>query len=449
MLLKPLPFPHSARWSGSPPTTRPPASATSAFAARAGRLRTARRRVRGDRRHLADHREPDRDRSTRAGRSPARQPQLLRFARAHAGAWPHVHGGDKVPGIATVAVISDGLWRRGFGSNPGSSAASCASTRTSTKCRRDAAGLPRIPAPPWKRTSRCGRPRAGRRRHFRRPGYSARFMASAIGRVSGACRPMLARRPRGAARQSLGQRAPGPLTRPGWAGRRACGRSPRISSPGSGPRLVLLMAGIVCVMLIAISNISNLLLVRAVEREREVAIQRALGASRSRYRQPAGRCRPGAGWRGRGYPGQPLGRGPARSRLVPRRLARVRSRMSTCGSSCSRWLTAVVAGSLVGVAPAMQSARADVERSRKTSGQHPARRPRARPATADRHPGRSSVFLLMAAALLVRSLWNVQTITPACSRSSSRARVAAPAERSAAGPYLDRRQARRAHPRRP
>src|SRR4030095_4441829 len=37
---------------------------------------------------------------------------------AHAALGRTFHPTDEVPGIATVAVISDGLWRRGFGSDP-------------------------------------------------------------------------------------------------------------------------------------------------------------------------------------------------------------------------------------------------------------------------------------------------------------------------------------------
>ena len=113
------------------------------------------------------------------------------------------------------------------------------------------------------------------------------------------------------------------------------------------------MAGIVFVMLIAISNISNLLLIRAVAREREVAVQRALGASRWRIISSVlveGIVLALAGGR-LGFLASLWGVD-LLLRLVPDRLPRVADIAVDQRVFLFAMLTAVVAGLLVAIGPA-------------------------------------------------------------------------------------------------
>ena len=147
--------------------------------------------------------------------------------------------------------------------------------------RRDAAVVPPSHADTRDRHRGVGADAAGRKRRSARPSYSARFMPAAIGRVTRGMSIDAARAGSRTWAQSWCASIPTSIpTRLGW--------TPRVHPLAADlvatvrPALLVLMARHRFVMLIAISNISNLLLIRAVAREREIAVQRALGASRWR-----------------------------------------------------------------------------------------------------------------------------------------------------------------------
>ena len=319
---------------------------------------------------------------------------------------------DEIPGIATVAVISDGLWRRGFGADP----------RVLGRTLRIDEDVYEIIGvmPPWFRHPsltletdvEVWAPSGWRAAPFPvNPGNSARFIPSAIGRLAAGVTVDDARgRLEGLARERTQQFPDDYPARLGWIPRVHPLAADLVS--GVRPALLMLMAGIVFVLLIAIFNISNLLLVRAVEREREVAIQRALGAARSRIivsLLTEGTVLAVLG----GAVGflASLWGVDLLLRLVPERLPRVADIAVDRRVFFFALLISILAGLLVGLGPALQSARADVVERLKAAGRglHGGARARVRNALVVAQVA-MAVVLLAGAALLVRSLWNLQSI---------------------------------------
>jgi predicted permease len=319
--------------------------------------------------------------------------------------------GDEIPGIATVAVISDGLWRRGFGADP-------RIVGRTLRIDEDVYEVIGVMPPTFRHPSvtletdvEVWAPAGWKALPFPPPGYSARFVASAIGRLA----PGVTAQDGGARLErlakSLASEHPDDYpARLGWR--------PKVRPLAADlvanvrPALLLLMAAIVCVLLIAVSNISNLLLVRAVEREREVAIQRALGASRARV--IASLLVEGgvlafvggaAGFLASLWGVDLL------LRLVPERLPRATDIGIDSRVFLFALVTSLVAGLLVGLAPALQSARADVIERLKAAGRSVEGGVRARVRNALVVLQVAVAFILLsAAALLVRSLWNVESV---------------------------------------
>jgi putative ABC transport system permease protein len=325
---------------------------------------------------------------------------------------------DEIPGIATVAVISDALWRRGFGADP-------QVLGRKLRIDEDVYEIIGVMPPSFRHPTvtletdiEIWAASGWRDAPFSQPSYSARFMPSAIGRLKAGESVEAARSRIESLGAEIVREHPDQYpARLGW--------TPRVYPLAADlvatvrPPLLVLMGAIAFVMLIAISNISNLLLIRAMAREREVAVQRALGASR--WRILTGVLVEGAvlaliggavGFLGSLWGVELL------LRLVPDRLPRVADIAVDARVFLFAMLAAVAAGLLVGLAPALQSARVNVSEHLKTSGKGVPGGMRARVRNALVVAQIAiALVLLVGAGLLVRSLWNLQSVQTGLSTS--------------------------------
>jgi predicted permease len=317
---------------------------------------------------------------------------------------------DEIAGIATVAVISDALWRRGFGADP-------QVLGRTLRIDEDVYQIVGIMPPSFRHPSATLETdvevwvAAGwRAAPFPAPGNSARFIPSAIGRLtSGLSIDEARQRLSALALRRAADHAEDYPARLGWIPRLQPLANDLVASVR--PALLMLMGAIVFVLVIAISNISNLLLVRAVERERELAIQRALGASRVRILCSLlveGSVLATIGG-ALGFIGSLWGVDLLLA-LVPDRLPRaadirVDSRVLLFAIS-----TSAVSGLLVGLGPALQSARGGlVERLKATARGLQSGRARLRSALVVAQVA-IALIVLAGAALLVRSLWALERV---------------------------------------
>ena len=163
-------------------------------------------------------------------------PNYFEVLGAHAALGRIFTTRDEVPGIATVAVISDGLWRRGFAGDP-------TIIGRTLRIDEDVYEVVGVMPPTFRHPSatletdvEVWAPSGWQAAPFPPPGYSARFVAAGDRPPRARCDGRGRRR-----RVSTVWRGPWPrsirtTTRRASAGRRGSARSPPISSPASVPR---------------------------------------------------------------------------------------------------------------------------------------------------------------------------------------------------------------------
>lgn len=339
-------------------------------------------------------------------------PNYFDLLGAHAALGRTFTPGDTHPGIATVAVISDGLWRRGFG---GDSRVIGRKLRIDEDAYEIVGVMPasfRHPSVTLETDVEVWAPAGWASAPFPPPGYSARFIPSAIARLKRGTFVNEAKARVESLAKALSREHAGDYPeRLGWI--------PRVTPlagdlvAGVRPVLWILMGAIGFVLLIVVTNISNLLLARAAAREREVAVLRALGADRWRIVRSLlieGLVLAAAG----GAAGflMSLWGVDLLLRLAPDRLPRVADigvdhRVLAFAIGIS-----TLTGLLAGLAPALQSARTDIIARLRESGRavHGGRRARLIRSALVVSQVAIAILLLAGAGLLGRSFRNLQQV---------------------------------------
>src|SRR5689334_6517657 len=189
--------------------------------------------------------------------------------------------GDEAPGFAEAAVISDSLWARGFGRDPGV-------LGRKIQLDNDPYTIVGVLPPGFRHPGRtvstdvdiwvtCG----FRADPFPKPERSLRILPGAIGLLKPGIGPEQLRSRLDAFAAEL--RAEYGSDYPAGSDWSIEAEPLQAALVGNvRPMLLVLMGAVVLIVLLASVNVANLLLARASGRQREVAVRLALGASRAR-----------------------------------------------------------------------------------------------------------------------------------------------------------------------
>ena len=322
---------------------------------------------------------------------------------------------DFAPGIGTVVVLSDGAWRRRFGSDPGIIGKQL---RIDNDLYTVIGVMPpnfQHPAPPLLTGAEIWGPSGFEATPFPNPPVrEARFLLGAICRLRPGISLREAQSRLDALSSALRQQYPNSYhASQGWTLRLI--PLQRDLTGDVRPALIVLLAVVGFVLLIACVNVANLLLARAGARQGEIAIRLALGATRSRL---IGQLLIESlllaflgGALGLAFASVSLD---ALVRLIPADLPQLqaiqidRYVLGFAFGICT--FTAV----LFGLLPALSASNPDIQETLRQSGS------RTTLSVSRNRAGAALVvvefamalMLLIGAVLLVRSFWNIATVSP-------------------------------------